>query len=322
MPKEKQSICELIIENTKKKKQNQVLSEPLVISQDGKDVKESEEKFRQLLDAIPIMICVVTKGDIVFANETQKKKFGSHSLEVVNKKVIDLYRPEQRSKFKKRERKVLQGRGLDPYEQEYFFSDGSSIIIEFRTISIKYKGQKSFLSMGIDITDRKQVERNLINKEKELKNQSEKLHEVNTTLKVLLENLEKEKSRVEENIFSTLTQLVTPYIEKLMQSNLNDDQIFLLQVIESNLKTVTSPLAHKLSLEEPALTPSEIKVAGLVREGRTVKETAQLLNLSAETISFQRKRIRAKLGLSNKKVNLRSFLGHLHQKSGYLVSPV
>jgi len=321
MQKKKKLLRELTIENTKKKKQNRILLEPLVLFDQNKEVvTTNEEKFRQLLDAIPIMIIVITNGKIVFANKVGKQKFGSHSFEVINRKVIDLYRPEQRSKFKKRERKVIQGRGLKPYEQEYFFSDGSSMIMEVRTIRIKYQGKPSFLCMGIDISDHKRNERDLVNKERELKDKSERLQEVNTTLKVLLGNLEIEKARIEENIFSTIKQLVNPYLERLKQSNLNDDQIFLLQVIESNLETVTSPLAHKLSLEGTVLTPSEIRVAGLVREGRTVKETAQLLNLSAETISFQRKRIRTKLGLSNKKVNLRSYLEYLNHQSGNHVS--
>jgi PAS domain S-box-containing protein len=261
------------------------------------------------VDIMPIVICVSIKGNVVYSNITALKKFGSISPEhIISKRIIDLYRPEQRKMFKEREEKILRGEGLEPIEQEYFFSNGSSIVTEARTMPIIYEGQQAFLSMAIDITERKQVELSLLEKEQELKLQAERLKESNTALKVLLEHREKEKVEAEENIFSTLSRLVNPYLDRLKNSHLNKDQLFLLQIIESNLRTISSPLAHKLSSPETRLTPTEIRVAGLIREGMTVKEAARLLNLSSETISFHRKKIRAKLGLTNKKVNLQSYL--------------
>jgi DNA-binding CsgD family transcriptional regulator len=56
------------------------------------------------------------------------------------------------------------------------------------------------------------------------------------------------------------------------------------------------------------LTPREIDVAVLVREGKTSKEIAELLDISASGVDFHRKKIREKLGLTNEKSNLRSAL--------------
>jgi DNA-binding CsgD family transcriptional regulator len=52
----------------------------------------------------------------------------------------------------------------------------------------------------------------------------------------------------------------------------------------------------------------EIKVANLIKEGRTNKEMAELLLRSKNTILFHRHNIRTKLGVKNKKINLRSHL--------------
>ena len=56
------------------------------------------------------------------------------------------------------------------------------------------------------------------------------------------------------------------------------------------------------------LTPTEIQVAALIKEGKTTKDIANMLNKSPHAINFHRNNIRKKIGLQNKKTNLRSYL--------------
>jgi DNA-binding CsgD family transcriptional regulator len=56
------------------------------------------------------------------------------------------------------------------------------------------------------------------------------------------------------------------------------------------------------------LTPAEIEVANLVKHGKTTNEIAELLNLSGRTIENHRVSIRRRLGVQNKKADLK---GHL-----------
>jgi DNA-binding CsgD family transcriptional regulator len=79
-------------------------------------------------------------------------------------------------------------------------------------------------------------------------------------------------------------------------------------IIKSNINDLISPLASKLSSKYFALTPSEIQIADLIKHGKTSKEIASILNVSPKAISFHRGNLRKKLGLLNKKINLRTHL--------------
>ena len=98
------------------------------------------------------------------------------------------------------------------------------------------------------------------------------------------------------------------YLEKLIKSGLNDRQKAFADILESNLADIISPFLQTLSSRYSIFTPKEIRVAGLVKEGKTTKEIAILLTSSTDTIDFHRKNIRKKLGLKNTKSNLRSYL--------------
>jgi len=56
------------------------------------------------------------------------------------------------------------------------------------------------------------------------------------------------------------------------------------------------------------LTPTESRVASLIRDGRTTKEIAAVMDVTTSSVDSHRKSIRKKLGLSNEKVNLQSHL--------------
>ena len=148
----------------------------------------------------------------------------------------------------------------------------------------------------------------MIEKRKELENKTHELEEVNAALKVLLKQRDEDKKEFEEKIIANVKNLVFPYIGKLNNSRLNDRQTVYLEIIKSNLEEVIAPFLHRLSSKYSDLTPSEIQIAGLIKDGKTTKEIAELLNSSTDAIDFHRYNLRKKLGLRNRKTNLRSFL--------------
>jgi len=159
-----------------------------------------------------------------------------------------------------------------------------------------------------EITTRKKAEESLKKRELELELQKQYLEEANTALRVLLKQREEDKRELEEHIVSNVQQLVNTYIVKLKRTPLDSRQGQYLEIMENNIHEILSPFSHNLSSKYFHLTPREIQVAGLVKDGKISKEIAEIMNISTSVIDFHRKNIRKKLGLKNKKDNLQSYL--------------
>jgi len=159
-----------------------------------------------------------------------------------------------------------------------------------------------------EIRERRQVEKALKKRETELKNKTAQLRELNSALKVLLMKKDEDRIELEEKMVSNVRELVFPYLAKLNKGKLQDKEKAFANIIESNLKDIISPFARSLTGKFLGLTPSEIQVANLIKQGKTTKDIAELSHLSPRTIEFHRDNIRTKLGIKNKKINLRTHL--------------
>jgi DNA-binding CsgD family transcriptional regulator len=141
-----------------------------------------------------------------------------------------------------------------------------------------------------------------------LKSQKRHLEEANTALKVLLRQREDDQHEMEKNILDNMQHLVAPVLARLAATRLRDRQKDMLASLEERLSELTRPFMRRLSAIESRLTPQEIEVAALIREGRRSKEIADHLGLSIATVNFHRRNLRRKLDLRNTSTNLRSFL--------------
>ena len=143
---------------------------------------------------------------------------------------------------------------------------------------------------------------------RELEIKTRNLEEANTALKVLLKKRDEDKTELEEKVLLNVKQLIGPYLAKLKKSGLNERQNAYLEILESNLNDIVSPFSRRLATRYLNLTPAEIQISNLIRQGKTTKDIAHFLGLSIKTIEGHRKNIRKKLGIKNKKANLRTLL--------------
>ena len=113
---------------------------------------------------------------------------------------------------------------------------------------------------------------------------------------------------IKKKILSNIKQSVLPFVRKLKAGKLDRIQRKYVNILESRLNEIVSPFLYSLTKNIRILTPGEIQVANLLKDGMDTKEIADLLNLSTRTIESHRASIRKKLGIKNKKSNLRSKL--------------
>lgn len=160
----------------------------------------------------------------------------------------------------------------------------------------------------IEVTERNLTTKILKESEKGLPVCLLKIKELKSALKVLSDIQKEERKEFDEKLQLNLNQGIMPYIEKLKTSKLDADQLACVDVIESSLCDILSPLGRNLCSGYRNLTPAEIQVAELIKQGRQSKEMSDLLKVSKECIDFHRGNIRKKLGLTSRKTNLQSFL--------------
>jgi len=145
-------------------------------------------------------------------------------------------------------------------------------------------------------------------KEKALSEQRRRLEEANIALKVLIEHREEELEKIRDSILSNVKRLIVPYIEKMENTDLFFENKTYLNIIKSNLEKIISPFSKNLLAKSLNITPTELQIADMIKIGKTSKEISELFKVSVRAIEFHRNNLRKKLGLKNKKTNLRSYL--------------
>jgi PAS domain S-box-containing protein len=186
-------------------------------------------------------------------------------------------------------------------------------------------GQDGFITHYVgsfhDITLQKKKEKLLQDASKVIENQTKKsavdIHtlkdeavEINTALKVMLRLRQTENLDAKNNLVAELQQEVMPFLNRLKGSSREPKDVRLLNTLEANLQRLILAYGgvNGITSTYRVLTPKEIQVASMVREGFSSKVIASTLSICPDTINIHRKNIRRKLGLKRGTDNLRSYL--------------
>ena len=141
-----------------------------VVDERTKELSESEEKYKSLVEASNDAIMVIeNKGKIEFWNRAAEKMFGYQKDEILGKLVTILIPEEYREKHQEKIRSSIKQMRLlnGTLEIEGLRKNGSRFPIEFSISAYKGKdGMVHFASIAKDISGRKEAERALRESEK------------------------------------------------------------------------------------------------------------------------------------------------------------
>ena len=302
-----------------------------------------EEKYRSLFDNAGEGIYQSSvSGRILNINPALAKLFGYRSPEEMKRNIKNAYR--QIYADRKQREKVLrevEARGHAQYEFRFLRRDKSQGwgFTSMHAVRNAHGKTAYYEGFFIDITERKEMVEKLreahdlleqrvvertrkiahLNRElaadiaqrkkveKELKRRTIKLEELNITLRTLLDQREADRKALEQQIMTNIDDLILPGIERLRETVLTREAISIIQSLQENLRTLTSPFLNRIKADAH-LTFTELHVANFIRKGKSSKEIAVLMKLSASTVNVHRNSIRKKLGITRKKISLQTYL--------------
>jgi len=157
--------------------------------------RRHEESFRDLIEAAPELIGIIRDGRFVYANRAYVRALGFETVEQLSGVTIASLVEHDDADAQRRREELLRSGGEPPppYTYRVLRRDGTRLLLEATSVYFEYEGKPSVLAMARDVTQRKQLERQLI--------QADRLaalgtmaagvaHEINNPLAYVMLNLE------------------------------------------------------------------------------------------------------------------------------------
>ena len=219
----------------------------------------------------------------------------------------DIIHPDMREEVRRRGYARLQGEDVPTrYEVKILTKKGESIWIDYAGAQIEYGGQPAILGTAFDITERKYAENRLRSATRELRRERQELSEKNMALKQILDHLENERQEFKQEISQEIERSITPYLQRLKLAIGTENRE--LKALEDNLQVIIRKDIDLFKERYARLTPRELEICDMIRKGLSSKQISFDLNLSVATVQKHREQIRKKLAITNKSVNLGSYL--------------
>lgn len=284
------------------------------------ELESLRARMRVLVDGSPLGIFFDDADDkCVFVNTTFCEMMELSEAEALGDGWAWTVHPEDLpGLLRDRARAVAEGAALFRAEYRYVCPGGRRGWVEEQTRPVHGPGGELLGYVGTlaEITDRKEAERVLARHREELeervRERTAELGGMNAALEVLLRKREADREELERAVLANVRRRILPALERL-ESVCSGGASVLTAEIRQGLQELTDPFRHRLSTACQDLTPAELRVADLIREGLATKEIAARLGVGTSTVDTHRHGIRRKLGLDTRRTNLRAYLLSLDQ---------
>ena len=283
-------------------------------------LREGEDLFHAYFERGPIGMAITSPEEKrwVRVNRRLCDLLGYSREELLKITWTELTHPDDIEKNIEQFNRVLAGDN-EGYrlKKRFLRKDGSIIYISLyvRCIRNPDGSVKHILALLQDITEQKRAEDALRLSGETLRVRKNELENKTTTLSGLLQHIEIEKKQIKNNVTSNVVGLLLPLLEKMNPEMSHDGRKYL-ALLKQNLKELTASFGYRVLDPGLNLTPREIGICNMIKSGLSSRKISELLKISRKTVDRHRDNIRKKLGISNRKINLRSFLKNSQNNMG------
>ncbi|PLX81065.1 MAG: helix-turn-helix transcriptional regulator [Desulfuromonas sp.] len=153
-----------------------------------------------------------------------------------------------------------------------------------------------------------------INTLRQLQVERQALQDANAALHDSLVQSQRDKRKFAASIQGKIDKIISPILYAL-QKEMKTSQLEYLELLKKYLEDITSPFVEKSGLFMSKLSPVEFQIGNMIKYGLSTKEIARIRGISPATVNRHRESIRRKLDLTNRKVNLTSYLNNIVDES-------
>lgn len=228
-------------------------------------LRQSEERFRQLVEASPDAIGVGQNGVIRFANPAMAKLYGyDRPDELVGRPILDFVHPSEHAVVTEISAQVLSGKAL-VHQHRYLRRDGTTVEAEASRLPIEFEGAPAILGMMRDMTERKQLEARALSMDR-LASMGRLAagigHEINNPLAFVIENLSLALEELEHEPRPDLVEMlrhaaegadrIRRVVRELKTFSRSEDEtrsaVDVESVIESSINMAFNEIRHRAEL--------------------------------------------------------------------------
>lgn len=141
------------------------------------ELRQSEDLYRTLVDNSLAAVGIIKNGRFVFVNKISEEIVGYSSEELLNSDILQFVHPDDRQLILDRTTRRLRGEDVPArYEFRVLAKNGEMRWFEVHATVIDYQGEKAILANIIDITGRREAEKNRLQTERELALHKQRLY--------------------------------------------------------------------------------------------------------------------------------------------------
>ena len=259
----------------------------------NREIRASEYKFRTIFQNVfDALFLIDSKGRILDVNNSACTLSGYSKKQLKRRRIKDLIPEGISDSIKLKSEETGFGELVFIGETKLKDRESKEIYVEVGTTRMRLDNQDLVLATLRDVNARKLTEMELEKK--------------TTALRVILSRQDLEKSDFKNEIGHLVKNSLLPSLHELMEKNGNGDTEHF-KLIETNLQKLASHSEPDIK-SHTVLSPRELEVCNLIIKKMTSKEIAKTLNISLITVNKHREKIRKKLHITNKNINLSSFL--------------